>query len=484
MLFVVLIQCLFLCSTFAVKINLIEREFDSPIEKLLLIKNHLFVGTTNSLHRLSLLTLNRTRSTLNLASSPCSTTPRDCSTSSSNEDYHFKLLLSTNDDLILSCGTNAQGSCQLIDLDLNIVYNSSVPVVANDPVNSTVGLVIPATDLIYLGVTYTNEGKYRWQIPNIAGRSLQVSRFMKILSANDEQNDENLIYRDDLSLRFMPRQQASFIVQYVYAFSTSNYVYFLSNQPSDIETNTIVTKIIRFCRKTSAGLIRSYTELPLVCSSSDWIVQDAQLVSNKHNEKLLIGLFVRRDGSTGTNICSWRIRRDIDRAFQENYKQCHSLGIGQRGLNFIKPNEPCRRDEVSRWLVRLFILTLNDRLFLFQAWSIGMKENEENLCPWIISDRLPYPVGANNPLFGQLIYTNSFESSTALELYSFGDNSSIFLFQGLTNGTFKLVSVSSIKRWIESSRPLLSSVIRFNRVMLFQRSLCIDTHRTKETLKE
>jgi hypothetical protein len=72
-----------------------------------------------------------------------------------------------------------------------------------------------------------------------------------------------------------------------------------------------------------------------------------------------------------------------------------------------------------------------------------MTNNDNNLCPWIISDRLPYPVGGINPIIGRLFYENQFENSTALHLYSFG--SSILFLQGLTNGTFKLVSVSSIK---------------------------------------
>jgi hypothetical protein len=44
---------------------------------------------------------------------------------------------------------------------------------------------------------------------------------------------------------------------------------------------------------------------------------------------------------------------------------------------------------------------------------------------------------------GRLFYENFNENSSALQMYSYG--SSILVFQGLNNGTFKLVSVSSIK---------------------------------------
>lgn len=80
--------------------------------------------------------------------------------------------------------------------------------------------------------------------------------------------------------------------------------------------------------------------------------------------------------------------------------------------------------------------------FLFlKSWSLGI--NDDNICPWVINDRLPYPVGGINPIVGRLFYENSFENTSALQLFSFG--SSILFFQGLSNGTFKLVSVSSIK---------------------------------------
>jgi hypothetical protein len=72
-----------------------------------------------------------------------------------------------------------------------------------------------------------------------------------------------------------------------------------------------------------------------------------------------------------------------------------------------------------------------------------MTNDDDDICPWIISDRLPYPVGGIIPIIGRLFYENSNESSSAFQLYSFG--SSILFLQGLTNGTFKLVSVSSIK---------------------------------------
>jgi hypothetical protein len=307
----------------SLSLDIIEKDLNNSIEKILLINKNLFIGTINSLHRLSTLTLNQTLSSLNFQS-----------------PYHWKILLAIDKKNLLLCGTLSQGVCQLIDEDLNFIINSSSPIVANDPINSTIGLIIPEKNLIYFAVTYTNDGTYRWQIPNISGRSLNQSRFMKIVSTNDDDG----ISRDDLSLRFMSRQQTKFIVQYIYSFYTKNYVYFLTNQPNDIEQTIFLTKIIRFCRNSSHSIIRTYIEIPLICLNTDWILKTAEI----RNENILIGLFTRKDGSGGTNICEWNIQNDIDKAFYENYRTCYSMGIGQRGLAFIKPNELCRKDEVKK----------------------------------------------------------------------------------------------------------------------------------------
>ena len=79
--------------------------------------------------------------------------------------------------------------------------------------------------------------------------------------------------------------------------------------------------------------------------------------------------------------------------------------------------------------------------FALQIWSQGM--NEDDVCPSITSDRLAYPVGGTTPIVGRLFYEHPLENTNAFQVYLSG--SSTFLFQGLTNGTFKLVSVSSIK---------------------------------------
>jgi len=312
----------------SLSIDIIEKDLNNPIEKFLLINENLFIGSSDSLHRLSTLTLNKTLLSLKF-----------------NEfNNHWKILLSIDNQTLLLCRTISQGLCQMIDENFNFIINSSLPIVANDPINSTIGLIIPEKNLIYFGVTYTNEGTSRWQIPNLSGRSLNISRFMKIVSTNDD----DTISHDDLSLRFMSRQQTTFIVQYIYSFYTKNYVYFLTNQPNDIEQINFQTKIIRFCRDTSYSIIRTYTEIPLICFNSEWIIKTADLIFNKNNQQILIGHFTRKDGTGGTKICLWNIENDIDQAFENNYRTCYSMGIGQRGLAFIKPNEPCRKDEVRK----------------------------------------------------------------------------------------------------------------------------------------
>jgi plexin A len=343
---VILSCCLFTVDTLT--IDLIETEFSSAIEKVVLVDNHLYVGTVNALHRLSPSTLNRTFPSLRLGPSldnPSCRQLNQCAADLMQIDYHWKILLPIDNRSLLVCGTLFQGVCQLIDVDLQLIVNSSLPVVANDRTNSTVGLFVPEKNLIYFGVTYTSEGVHRWQIPNIAGRSVTRSRFMKIVSTTA---DDESITRDDLSVRFLPRQQATFIVQYIFAFQTNNYVYFVTNQPNEHDVKTLSSKIIRFCREHTHTIIRSYAELPLICVNGESIVRTAQiLVDDNDGQPILVGHFTRKDGTGGTSLCSWHVANELDRAFEENYRTCYSMGIGQRGLTFIKPNEPCRKDEVS-----------------------------------------------------------------------------------------------------------------------------------------
>ncbi|CAF3473695.1 unnamed protein product [Rotaria socialis] len=443
----ILLVSYFLLTINGISIDTIEKDLNNSIEKILLINNNLFVGTINSLHRLSSKTLNQNLFSLKLGPQLDHSFCRTC-IDPRQIDYHFKTLLLINKhNHLLLCGTLSQGVCQIVDENFNLIINSSLPIVANDPINSTIGLIIQEQNLIYFGVTYKNEGIYRWQIPNISGRSLNLTNFMKILSSNDDET----IYRDDLSLRFMPRQQTTFIIQYIHSFYTENYVYFVTNQPNDIDQTNAITKIIRFCRNSSNSIIRSYTEIPLVCLNSDWIIKSAQIIIDNNNQMILIGLFIKRSGSTGTNICSWKVHNDIDKAFQDNYKNCYTMGIGQRGLSFIKPNEACRKVE---------------------GWSKGMTTNDNNICPWIISDRLPYPVGGLVPIVGRLFYENSFESSSALQLYPFG-SSTLFL-QGLTNGTFKLgiFDFALNINWkysyqLSTQLPILSDILFDNRTASF-----------------
>ena len=305
-----------------------SRQFSSSIEKIFLRDDRIFIGTTNFLHQISSLTLNESQLALILG--PVH-----------QNDFHWKILQSIDKETFLVCGTSFQGVCSLIDENFNFIVNSSIPVVANDRENSSIALVLNEKNLIYFGVTFTSDGVFRWQIPSIAGRSLNRTRFMRIVSSAS--NDDEFLSKEDLAVRFMPRQQTSFIVQYVFAFQTENFLYFLTRQPNEFEGKSLTTKIVRFCRENSNSILRSYAELPLSCVNSDWILSSAEIF----NDEILVGLFTRKDRREGSTFCSWKIRHDIDRAFQETYRQCYSMGIGQRGLTFIKPNEICRRDDVS-----------------------------------------------------------------------------------------------------------------------------------------
>ncbi|CAF0887075.1 unnamed protein product, partial [Didymodactylos carnosus] len=412
----------------------------STIEKLLFYDQSLYIGSVNRLHKYSSQTLKHEHE-LKLGpylDSPQCRPTKQCQLPQEQQeltDYHFKLFhVVTKENYLLICGTLYQGTCSAISLDtLSLLINSTIPVVANDPVNSSVSVI--ADDILYAAVTYTNYGSYRWLIPQISGRSLKKSSsFMQIVtSTRDSENQAELsiINKEELSLKFMQRHQQSFIVQYIHSFITDKYVYLLSVQRQDINNDQIGTKLIRFCLN-SMSIMHSYTELPIQCGQDYPLLKFAQtmkagklfssILNSNQDDIIIIGHFKRAINIDDSAMCVFLVR-DIDNFILDNYRSCYADGRLNRGLGFIKQDELCRKDEM---------------------WSSSL----DNLCS--ISDRLPYPVGGRTALNGRILWENSSPLSqniTAVQLFHIHDGNQTLIVQGLSNGTIfvgTLNGVSSI----------------------------------------
>ena len=153
-------------------------------------------------------------------------------------NYNKLLLVYEKREAVLTCWSARQGVCELRDITnlSNLIQDSSIPTVPNDPVNSTVGFIASAAnkqDLLYVAATYNNQGPYRGDVPALAGRSLSTSsnrgfsrfgssgrRFMDVLSSSQG------LKSSKASIEFISRFQKNFIVKYVEAFNLGKLIRF------------------------------------------------------------------------------------------------------------------------------------------------------------------------------------------------------------------------------------------------------------------
>ena len=313
----------------------------------------------------------------------------------SMDNYNKLLIIYEQRQAILTCWTARQGTCDLRDLNdlTRLIQTSSIPTVANDPYNSTIGFIASSAnsqDLLYVASTYTSQGPYRDDIPALSGRSLNIqshyqphsshnSRFMQILTSNSQG-----LKSSKASIEFIGRFMKTFIVKYVAAFNLGIYNYFLSVQHMDADSlarnELLVTKIARLCLN-DLSFTKSYTEMPLRCTGNQ---MDSALRSIDYNELInakliqiksnnfddsfdpeesnyyLIGLFQNTKRTTFNStlssentrqaVCLFPIKQ-VQSKIKENLRKCYNSGssssfdhnnnVLMRGLTFIKQDQRC-----------------------------------------------------------------------------------------------------------------------------------------------
>lgn len=287
----------------------------------------------------------------------------------STNNYNKLLLILEKERALLSCWSANQGVCDVRRLDNldELVVNSSVSVVANDAVNSTIGFMASSANsqrLFYVASTYTNLGAYRDDVPALAGRSLSAHKFMHLIESN------NQLKTVKSSLEFVPRFRRSFIVKYVEGFNLGVHNYYLSVQHFDTDAllanQPLVTKLSRLC-VNDLSFSKSYTEIQLRCTSGSRgsisslrSVDYNELVSARlirlDDEPHIVGLFQQSsrttfnqsigDGTGGVRqaVCVYPIRQ-VQAKILENINKCYNANPDapplMRGLNFIKPDQKC-----------------------------------------------------------------------------------------------------------------------------------------------
>uniref|UniRef100_A0A1A9VAI8 Sema domain-containing protein n=1 Tax=Glossina austeni TaxID=7395 RepID=A0A1A9VAI8_GLOAU len=274
------------------------------------------------------------------------------------DNYNKVLLIDRATSRLIVCGSLFQGTCTVRNLQNISIVEQEVPdaVVANDANSSTVAFIAPGppqhpvTNVMYVGVTYTNNSPYRSEIPAVASRSLEKSKMFQIASSAVTTGTRTFINS---------YARESYLVTYIYGFSSERFSYFLTTQLKHNHHSTpkeYITKLVRICQEDSNYY--SYTEIPVDCISTEHggtkynLVQAAYLgkpstdlansLSITPQDDVLFGVFSEGRGNVSTDnsaICIYSLKA-IRRKFMQNIKSCFN-GVGSRGLDFISPNMDC-----------------------------------------------------------------------------------------------------------------------------------------------
>lgn len=267
------------------------------------------------------------------------------------------LLIDYSTSRLITCGSLFQGVCTVRNLQ-NISLEGQViqeAVVANDEFASTVAFIAPGppsppvTNVMYVGVTFTNNSPYRSEIPAVSSRSLQKDHMFQIASSAVTTGTRMFI-------NSFARE--SYFVNYVYGFSSERFSYFLTTQlkhNSHSIPKEYITKLVRICQEDSNYY--SYTEIPVDCISDAAggtkynIIRAAYLGKPGTDLAENLGITSQDDvlyavfsegmdqKSNRSALCVYSLKA-IRRKFMQNIKACFN-GNGPRGLDFISPNMQC-----------------------------------------------------------------------------------------------------------------------------------------------
>lgn len=327
---------------------------------------NIFIGGVNYLFHLSanLDIINTAETGPQNDSLQCS--KRECTsgklTKQLTDNVNKVLLIDYTSSGLLECGTVFQGACNIRNLqNISLIeIESQDAIVANSENGSTVAFIAAGPsdtarmpNVLYIGVTYTNNSLYRGEIPAVASRSLNRNNLFHFASTAVTTGTRAFI---NVGLR------ETYLINYVYGFSSEKFSYFLTTQLKSTSLNApkeYITKLVRICQDDSHYY--SYMEIPVDCiatSSENQMATKYNLVQAAYLGKpgaglaanmditpqsdVLYAVFSEGDDNRPTNksaLCIYSMQA-IRRKFMQNIKSCYQ-GIGMRGVDYISPNMPC-----------------------------------------------------------------------------------------------------------------------------------------------
>lgn len=299
----------------------------------------IYVGARDRLFRLSLdLQLEEEAETGPVTDSreclpPISET--SCPQARSTSNHNKLLLIDPYSNVLISCGSVHQGTCQKRDLDevRTVLFSAQRPVdtqyvAANEPEVSTVGLVVPPHGerqaVLYVGRGYTSSQ------PPISTRNLATEPIFS--------------YEETAKLTVVGRL-SEYDHHFVASFSHNAHVYFLFyRRDLKSQVREYRTYVSRVCLDDMAYY--SYVEVPLSCRSASGksynLLQAARLglprpgETRTIDEELLLGVFSTRSASSSkpsneSALCMFSLK-ELDKRIDATRDLCYTKVGRQDGL--------------------------------------------------------------------------------------------------------------------------------------------------------
>lgn len=271
------------------------------------------------------------------------------------------LVVDEHSNTLLVCGTVHQGACRKHRLGAIIQSDELIPlpVAANDENSSTLAFVGPSRyngniiqPVLYVAVTDSRLGPYRDMVPAISSRSLESGqRYLSIIEKS---------FTDTAKVDIEIHMKDYFLVNYIYGFSTPDFVYFATVQKRShlraLEEWGYHSRLARVCQ--SDPTYNTYAEVTVECIDSDGeqysLLQDATLIEAgdelaqslrvKPRSKLFVGTFSKAIEHTSTPdtrsaICIYTLQ-EIEQKFAQNIHMCYNGSITTRNMDYIAGNIP------------------------------------------------------------------------------------------------------------------------------------------------
>ncbi|XP_065219424.1 hepatocyte growth factor receptor-like [Planococcus citri] len=273
-------------------------------------------------------------------------------------NYNKILVLDYKYSQLISCWSTCYGLCKIYSVKnpLTEMNTEIKPIVSRDENASTVAFtvsdpkVVAGNTVLYVGATITTSQS---KVPAIS--TIRLYQYPEYISSHG-------------SIALKDAYLGKYIINYIYGFSSGDFIYFLTTQMKSTQPSLYISKLIRASQKKVSYF--SYTEIPIECfdeTEKKYNLAQAAFIGKPSFElanslgitpqdDVLFGIFAQSvkqtvgyESSKPNNrsaMCMYSLK-EINEKFIQNIQRC-CKGTGYRGLEFIlPPDQRCMKKNMS-----------------------------------------------------------------------------------------------------------------------------------------